>query len=162
MNLCPQARRPIAIILALFALVALSPPSADYAPNGNAGNALQYPWLDRALFPDARAGLVLKQMTLDEKISLLHGTVWHGLGTMNLEVLHSNGGVGYVVGIPRLRIPGIQMTNASYGVTRSRRNRRYSTALPDDLALGIARPGLQHVSRRRHKPSARAARRPHL
>src|SRR5215468_6979814 len=101
MNLCPQARRPIAIVLALFALVAVSPPSADYAPNGNAWNALQYPWLDRALSPDARAGLVLNQMTLDEKISLLHGTVWHGLGTMNLEVLHSNGGVGYVVGIPR-------------------------------------------------------------
>jgi len=135
MNLCPQARRPIAIILALFALVAVSQPSADYATNGNAGNAVQYPWLDRALFPDARAGLILKQMTLDEKISLLHGTGWHGLGTMNLEVLHSNGGVGYVVGIPRLRIPGIQMTNASYGVTRSRRNGRYSTALPDDLAL---------------------------
>ena len=30
----------------------------------------------------------------------------------------SNGGAGYVVGIPRLGIPGIQMADAAYGVTR--------------------------------------------
>ena len=141
MNPCPHACRPIAITLGLFALVAVSLPSAHYAAGGNSGNALQCPWLDRALSPDARADLVLKQLTLDEKISLLHGTGWHGLGTMNLDLLHSNGGVGYVVGIPRLRIPGIQMTNASYGVTRSRRNGRYSTALPDDLALAATWDG---------------------
>ncbi len=123
------------MILGLFAFVAVSPHCGQHIHNGNAGNSLQYPWLNRALSPDARTDLVLKQMTLDEKISLLHGTGWHGLGTMNLEILHSNGGVGYVVGIPRLRIPGIQMNNASYGVTRSRRNGRYSTGLPDDLAL---------------------------
>ncbi len=135
MNPHPRARRPIAIILALIGLVLALPPFVRYAFNGNAGNAREYPWLDRALSPDVRADLVLKRMTLDEKISLLHGTGWHGLVAMNLELLHSNGGVGYVVGIPRLRIPGIQMTNASYGVTRSRRNGRCSTALPDDLAL---------------------------
>jgi beta-glucosidase len=131
----PRAWRPVAILLGLSALMAISPRIAQYAPDGNAGKAVDYPWLDRTLSPDARAALVLKRMTLEEKISLLHGTGWHGLGTMNLEVLHSNGGVGYAAGIPRLRIPGMQMTNASYGVTRSRRNGRYSTALPDNLAL---------------------------
>lgn len=141
MNLYPRAWRPLAIMLGLFAVVTVSPPSAQYAPNGNAGYGLQYPWLDRTLSPDARADLVLKQMTLDEKISLLHGTGWHDLGTMNLEILHSNGGVGYVPGIPRLRIPGIQMTNASYGVTRSRKKGLYSTALPDDLALAATWDG---------------------
>jgi len=135
MKMYPRARRPIAIILGLVALFMISLTSQHFTHGGNTGNAFQYPWLDRTLSPDARADLVLKQMTLDEKLSLLHGTGWHGLGTMNLEILHSNGGVGYVVGIPRLRIPGIQMTNASYGVTRSRINGRYSTALPDDLAL---------------------------
>lgn len=137
MNLYPRARRKVLIILSLCALVALSPQCARHGPDGNAGDVPKYPWLNRALSPDVRADLVLKQMTLDEKISVLHGTAWHALdfGTMNLELLHSNGGVGYVVGIPRLRIPGIQMTNASYGVTRSRRNHLYSTALPDDLAL---------------------------
>lgn len=135
MNLYPRTRRLIAIILGLSALGVVSPRSAQYASHGYVGNAIRFPWLDRTLSPDARADLVLRQMTLDEKISLLHGTGWHGLGTMSLGLLHSNGGVGYLVGIPRLRIPGIQMTNASYGVTRSGRNGRYSTALPDDLAL---------------------------
>jgi beta-glucosidase len=31
------------------------------------------PWMNTSLSPDQRADLVLKQMTLDEKISLLHG-----------------------------------------------------------------------------------------
>ena len=136
MNRHPRARS-IAVILGLLALVAVSPYSARHAPREQAGNALRFPWLNRALSPETRAGIVLKQMTLEEKIRLLHGTHWHGLDldTWNLEVLHSDGGVGYVAGVPRLGIPGIQMTNASYGVTRSRRNGRYSTALPDDLAL---------------------------
>jgi beta-glucosidase len=48
--------------------------------------------------------------------------------------VNSNGGAGYVVGIPRLGIPGIQMSDAAYGVRSSGENGRYSTALPDDLA----------------------------
>ena len=31
------------------------------------------PWLDPSLSPDERADLVLKEMTLDEKIALIHG-----------------------------------------------------------------------------------------
>ena len=31
------------------------------------------PWMNTALSPDERADLVLKEMTLDEKIALLHG-----------------------------------------------------------------------------------------
>ena len=32
-----------------------------------------YAWSDSSLSPDARADLVIKELTLDEKISLLHG-----------------------------------------------------------------------------------------
>jgi beta-glucosidase len=31
------------------------------------------PWTDTSLPPEARAEMVLKQMTLDEKLTLLHG-----------------------------------------------------------------------------------------
>jgi beta-glucosidase len=48
-------------------------------------------------------------MTLDEKITLLHGTGHPGLGPMSPLSSGSNGGAGYVVGIDRLGIPGIQM-----------------------------------------------------
>jgi len=38
------------------------------------------PWMNTSLSPDERAALVVKEMTLDEKISLLHGTGHEGLG----------------------------------------------------------------------------------
>jgi beta-glucosidase len=48
--------------------------------------------------------------------------------------VHSNGGAGYVVEIPRLEIPAIQMSDSAYGVRMSGENGRYSTALPSCVA----------------------------
>jgi beta-glucosidase len=90
--------------------------------------------MNKSLSPDERADLVLKQLTLEEKIGLLHGTGQPGNGPPTPEERDSNGGAGYVPGIPRLGIPGIQMADAAYGVTKSGETGRYSTALPDDLA----------------------------
>jgi beta-glucosidase len=95
---------------------------------------VQGPWMNTSLNADQRAELVIKEMTLDEKIGLLHGTGLLGLGPMSPLSVDSNGGAGYVVGIPRLGIPGIQMTDAAYGVRSSGQNGRYSTALPNNLA----------------------------
>ena len=53
-----------------------------------------------------------------------------GLSPMSPLAMHSNGGAGYVVEIPRLGIPAIQMSDAAYGVRMSGENGRYSTALP--------------------------------
>ncbi len=100
---------------------------------GHAQQSAQ-PWMNKALSPDERAALVLKQMTLDEKISLLHGTGMKGLGPVSPLARDSNGGAGYVVGIPRLGIPAIQMSDAAYGVRMSGENGRYSTALPSNVA----------------------------
>ena len=38
-----------------------------------------YPWSDTSLSPDQRADLVIKEMTLDEKIQLLHGMGWQAI-----------------------------------------------------------------------------------
>jgi beta-glucosidase len=92
------------------------------------------PWMNSKLSPDERASLLVQQMTLDEKISLLHGTGMVGLSPMSPLAVHSNGGAGYVVGIPRLGIPPIQMSDAAYGVRMSGENGRYSTALPSCIA----------------------------
>ncbi len=78
--------------------------------------------------------MVVKEMTLDEKILLLHGTGMPGLSPMSPLAVHSNGGAGYTSGIQRLNIPGIQMSDAAYGVRMSGENGRYSTALPADIA----------------------------
>src|SRR6202046_4328193 len=102
--------------------------SADAQSTGN------HPWSNANLSPDERASMVVKEMTLDEKISLLHGTGMAGLSPLSPEIIHSNGGAGYAVGVPRLGIPGIQMSDAAYGVRMSGENGRYSTALPANIA----------------------------
>ncbi|MFP5265906.1 MAG: glycoside hydrolase family 3 protein, partial [Acidobacteriota bacterium] len=92
--------------------------------------ATQFSWSDASLSPDVRADLVIKEMTLDEKISLLHG---QNRPTEAQTVTRSNGGAGYTVAIPRLGIPSIQMADSAYGVTRGAAMGRYSTALPNNL-----------------------------
>jgi len=72
----------------------------------------QYPWSDPSLSPDWRADLVIKQMTLDEKISLLHG-----VGAHFFRPPESDGRSDGTAAIPRLGIPAIQMADSSYGVT---------------------------------------------
>ena len=114
------------------AIIILS--SLSFCQAGASPKTKTLPWMNPSLSPDERAGMVVKQMTLDEKISLLHGTGMEGLGPMSPLAVHSNGGAGYVVGIPRLGIPAIQMSDAAYGVRQSGENGRYSTALPDNLA----------------------------
>ena len=94
----------------------------------------KHPWMNTSLSPDDRASMVVKAMTLDEKISMLHGTGMVGLSPMSPLAINSNGGAGYTVGIPRLGIPAIQMSDAAYGVRMSGENGRYSTALPSCVA----------------------------
>jgi beta-glucosidase len=118
------------LALALSFLALPFPASAQLATPATSSR----PWMNPSLSPDQRASLVLKEMTLDEKISLLHGTGMSGLSPMSPLAIHSNGGAGYVVGVPRLGIPDIQMSDAAYGVRNSGENGRYSTALPSNIA----------------------------
>src|SRR5882762_2995429 len=120
--------RILGIVFGLSALFAAAPISAQ------SNQKSPQPWMNPALSADERADLVLKEMTLDEKISLLHGTGMEGLSPMSPLSIHSNGGAGYVVGVPRLGIPDIQISDAAYGVRSSGENGRYATALPANIA----------------------------
>ena len=72
------------------------------------------PWMDRTLGPDKRADLVIEQMTLDEKISMLHGNGWLDLmAGPDGPATKSLGGSGYIPGIPRLGIPDLQIAYSS-------------------------------------------------
>jgi beta-glucosidase len=102
--------------------------------NEEADQAKHFPWMNTALGPDERAEMVLKEMTLDEKIDLLHGNGMPGWGKPRANAYLGNGGAGFVLGIPRLGIPMIQMSDAAYGVRSSGENGRYSTALPSNIA----------------------------
>ena len=96
------------------------------------------PWMNASLSPDERADLVLKELTLDEKIALLHGVGMPTDEPVTPENAASNRGVGYDVGVPRLGIPGIDMSDAAYGVRSSGANGRYSTALPANVAAAAS------------------------
>ena len=88
------------------------------------------PWLDVARSPDDRATLALAQMTLDEKIQLVHGAG----APIDSEKLGGNGGAGFVQGIKRLGLPDLNMADSTVGVTLGARKGRYSTSMPATLA----------------------------
>lgn len=93
------------------------------------------PWMNTNLPPGERADLVLKQLTLDEKLSLLHGNGMPHTKNWQMPLTYlGNGGAGYVEGIPRLGIPPIVISDAAYGVRSGGENGRYATALPSNLA----------------------------
>jgi beta-glucosidase len=105
------------------------------AHNKTEDQAKNRPWMNPALSADERAEQVMKEFTLDEKIGLLHGM---GMPDWPRDVQHpqselGNGGAGFVLGVPRLGIPIIQMSDAAYGVRNSANNGRYSTALPSNV-----------------------------
>src|SRR3954447_21173492 len=54
------------------AIALLAAPGAAHAA-GRCGDPAQRPWCDTSLSPDARAGLLLRALTQDEKVSLLAG-----------------------------------------------------------------------------------------
>ena len=99
-----------------------------------------HPWMDAKLSPDERADMVLKEMTLDEKILLLHGQGMPGWPreVQNPQPELGNGGAGFIMGIPRLGIPFVQMSDAAYGVRSSAENGRYSTALPSNVGAAAS------------------------
>ncbi len=90
--------------------------------------ALKGPWSDKSLPSDQRADLLVQQMTLEEKLSLVHGDQ----GEESLKKWL--GGAGYVPGVPRLGIPALQMSDGRSGVANIGRTGRYATALPSALA----------------------------
>ena len=86
------------------------------------------------LSPEERTELVLKQLTLDEKLGLLHGNGMAHVPEWQMPLTPlTNGGAGYVEGVKRLGIPPLVMVDAAYGVRDSGANGRYSTAMPSNL-----------------------------
>ncbi|HEY4357522.1 MAG TPA: glycoside hydrolase family 3 C-terminal domain-containing protein [Acidobacteriaceae bacterium] len=128
---------PVAAVCALLAvgtgIYAQDPPNRRRPEN----QPDTRPWMDSKVAPEKRAEMVLKELTLDEKISLLHGQGSRPRNDKSIEGLTvralNNGDVGFVMGVERLGIPPIQMQDAAYGVRMSARNGRYSTALPSNL-----------------------------
>jgi len=99
---------------------------------------VQGPWLDKTLPPDRRADLVIAQMTLDEKIQLVHGTGWGAMRPGSPIPPGSNEGAGFVPGIERLGIPAINLADSAVGVRMGAVESRYATLLPSTLAAAAS------------------------
>lgn len=102
------------------------------------------PWLDTRRPADVRAALAVAAMTLDEKITLLHGLMALPGAAPGRSVppLPSDAipGAGYVAGVPRLNIPALKETDASLGIANPHGQRPgdVATALPCGLALAAS------------------------
>jgi beta-glucosidase len=99
--------------------------------------------------PDARAGALVRAMTLDEKIHLLHGTLgfaYEGRPTPD----GARGGAGFVAGLPRLGIPALQLNDGPLGVRNIDGGMEgRATAMPSSQALAASfDPGLAAESGR--------------
>lgn len=82
----------------------------------------------------ARADALVKQMTLDEKITYLHGLFPPNTANPPADMIPS---AGYVPGVARLKIPTLRESDASLGVANQIEQRKgdTATALPSGLAL---------------------------
>ncbi len=100
------------------------------------------PWMNTALSPDARADLIIEQMTEDEQLTLVMG--YFG-APLNLGFTRQppaaikpslTGTAGYIPGIPRLGIPAQIETDAGVGVANNNHMRLgdTATALPATIA----------------------------
>lgn len=94
--------------------------------------------MNRALDPDTRADLVVRAMTLDEKIQLVHGTGWGVLRDGDPIAPRHNLGAGFVPGIPRLHIPDINLADSAVGVRMAAMQSRYATLLPSVIGLAAS------------------------
>ena len=123
-NLCDNLRSLRGKSAAALAVVCLLPVLAQKPQS----KAPEGPWMDKNLPPDQRADLIIAQMTLDEKLSLVHGAGFEDADP------GTNGGAGRIPGIARLGLPTVQLADSAVGVRSSARRGRYSTLLPSTVA----------------------------
>jgi beta-glucosidase len=117
----------------LFAVIALASFGCVPAHAQDHSETSKMPWMNKALSPDERADLVLGQMTLDEKIQMVHGTGWGVLRAGAPIPARSNFGAGFMAGIDRLGIPDINLADSAVGIRMAAYQGRYATLLPSTL-----------------------------
>ncbi len=87
----------IAICLCLLACGCARSTSVQQSP---------HPWMNTSLSPDQRATLLIHAMSLDDKITMVHG----------VHPIPITGYVGYVPPNPRLDIPALKLADGRAGV----------------------------------------------
>ena len=134
-----RSKRPHGFTLSSF-FVALT--LVSFGPSAARAQAKpdisKMPWMNKSLSPDERANLVLGQMTLDEKIQMVHGAGWGVLRPGAPLPARSNFGAGFMPGIDRLGIPDINLADSAVGVRMAAYQSRYATLLPSTLGAAAS------------------------
>jgi beta-glucosidase len=125
------------ITIVLVFLCSTSFLSAQKAPKPS-GSQPGQPWMNPALDADTRADLMIHEMTLDEKIQLVHGDGWGVLRKGAYVAPTHNGGAGFVPGIPRLGLPDINLADSAVGVRMAAYQSRYATLLPSVIGMAAS------------------------
>lgn len=126
-------------LLAIACALATSAPLLVLAADNKKNTAtaeLQKPWMNTALNADQRAELLVKAMTLDEKMIMVYGYFGTDAASQNYT-RHKDSlanSAGYIPGIARLSIPAQFETDAGMGVaTQASPTPRVRTSLPSGL-----------------------------
>lgn len=112
---------------------ALAARDAGQKPSAGATNRIGEPWRNKSLSAAARAAALVKAMTLQEKLTYIHGLFPNKIDPRPADMVPS---AGYVPGVPRLGIPTLRESDASLGVANQMNLRTddVATALPSGLA----------------------------
>jgi beta-glucosidase len=112
---------------------ALAARETGQKPDAAATNRAGEPWHNKNLSAAARAAALVKAMTLQEKLTYIHGLFPNRIDPRPADMVPS---AGYVPGVPRLGIPTLRESDASLGVANqmNRRTDDVATALPSGLA----------------------------
>jgi beta-glucosidase len=130
-------RVPVLLLGLLLLPFSLQPAAVAQATPDKATPVAE-PWMDTSLDADRRADLMVQQMTLDEKIQLVHGDGWGVLRKGARVAPGNNGGAGFVPGIPRLHMPDINLADSAVGIRMAARESRYATLLPSVIGMAAS------------------------
>ena len=109
------------VVAACTLSASASTASAAPAKANSASRPASHSWTNPSLSPEQRTTLLIKEMTLDEKITMLHG----------VHPIPIKGYVGYVPADPRLGIPALTLADGRAGVGNGARD---VTLLPAPIA----------------------------
>ncbi|MFG6485572.1 beta-glucosidase [Roseateles sp. BYS78W] len=135
------------LVATAVALMLCAAPAGHAATGAAAPPTTAQPWADQTRTSAQRTELLLKAMTLDEKLLLVFGyasgdqlaqidsSVIPGVNVKEVVAAAIPGSAGYVPGIPRLGIPAQHEADASIGVRNPNMPR---TSLPSSLATAAS------------------------
>ena len=112
--------------MSALAVIAALAPAGPVEAAGRCGDPAQRLWCDTARSADARAGLLLRELTADEKYGLMAGDDFVGVFNPPLPGQHT----GTSDGVPRLGIPTVYYSDGPVGPRQGQ-----ATPLPAAMAL---------------------------